>query len=229
MLEVHEIIHKHKATLSRRKLHEEVKDDPITHAAAVISEQSHLLCFDEFQVTDIADAIIMKKLFNELWNRGTILVATSNRPPKDLYMGGLNRQYFLPFIDEVQERCHVAHLKSHVDYRQLMSVREDNAYFTPANDETSKILYNLFVEESALQSNDDIKEIEIPVMMGRTLKVLGRGRCCFVTFPGMDKHLITRHALLMILFGLLFRTLHDKQRCCRLLRTCLTNGYYLHG
>ena len=124
MLEVHEIIHKYKATLARRKLHEEVKADPITHAATVISEQSHLLCFDEFQVTDIADAIIMTKLFNELWKRGTILVATSNRPPKDLYLGGLNRQYFLPFIAEVQEACHVAHLKSHVDYRQLMSVRK---------------------------------------------------------------------------------------------------------
>lgn len=185
MLEVHEIIHKYKATLGRRKLHEEVKFDPITYAAKVISEESHLLCFDEFQVTDIADAIIMTKLFNELWKRGTILVATSNRPPKDLYLGGLNRQYFLPFIAEVQQQCHVAHLKSHVDYRQLMSIREDNAYFTPVNEETTKQLYDLFVSESEVgYEGQDVQEIEIPVMMGRTLKVLARGRSCFVTFPG---------------------------------------------
>lgn len=190
MLEVHDIIHKYKATLERRKLHEEVKFDPITYAASVISEQSHLLCFDEFQVTDIADAIIMTKLFNELWKRGTILVATSNRPPKDLYLGGLNRQYFLPFIAEVQKQCHVAHLKSHVDYRQLMSVREENAYFTPVNEETTKQLYDLFLLESekSLEATSGVKEevaeVEIPVMMGRTLRVLARGRSCFVTFPG---------------------------------------------
>lgn len=182
MLEVHEIIHKYKATLDRRKLHEEVKADPITYAAKVISEQSHLLCFDEFQVTDIADAIIMTKLFNELWKRGTILVATSNRPPKDLYLGGLNRQYFLPFIAEVQEACHVAHLKSHVDYRQLMSVREENAYFTPISAESTKQLFDLFVAES--EGDGEVKEVEIPVMMGRSLTVLARGRSCFVTFQG---------------------------------------------
>lgn len=190
MLEVHQIIHKYKATLGRRKLHEEVKEDPITHAAMVIAEQSHLLCFDEFQVTDIADAIIMTKLFNELWKRGTILVATSNRPPKDLYLGGLNRQYFLPFIAEVQKTCHVAHLKSHVDYRQLMSVREDNAYYTPVSEETTKQLYDLFVTESGSGSGsgsgDEVQEVEIPVMMGRTLRVLARGRSCFVTFEGMS-------------------------------------------
>lgn len=186
MLEVHDIIHKYKATLGRRKLHEEVTNDPITHAAKVISERSQLLCFDEFQVTDIADAIIMTKLFNELWKRGTILVATSNRPPKDLYLGGLNRQYFLPFIAEVQERCHVAHIKSHVDYRQLMSVRAENSYFTPVNKETTEKLYDLFICESELESpEEEVQELEIPVMMGRTLRVVARGRSCFVTFPEM--------------------------------------------
>jgi hypothetical protein len=66
-----------------------------------------------------------------------------------------------------------------------MSIREDNAYFTPVNEETTKQLYDLFVSESEVgYEGQDVQEIEIPVMMGRTLKVLARGRSCFVTFPG---------------------------------------------
>jgi hypothetical protein len=75
--------------------------------AAQVSSEASLLCFDEFQVTDVADALMMVNFFDELWRRGTVVVATSNRPPSALYLGGVNRPYFVPFIDMLENRCAV--------------------------------------------------------------------------------------------------------------------------
>ena len=92
-------------------------NDPIPPVAARIAEGARLLCFDEFQVLDVADAMILGRLFTEFFRRDVIVVATSNRAPRDLYAGGLNRQLFLPFIDLIEDRLDLLHLEGPVDHR----------------------------------------------------------------------------------------------------------------
>lgn len=92
-------------------------DDPIAPAAKKIASEAKLLCFDEFQVTQIADAMILSRLFEALFERGVTVVATSNRVPVDLYKHGISRELFLPFIDLLQEKCEIYELITDRDYR----------------------------------------------------------------------------------------------------------------
>ncbi len=106
-------------------------DDAIAPVAADIADGLRLLCFDEMQITDIADAMIVGRLFERLFAAGVVVVATSNRPPGDLYKDGLNRQLFEPFIRLLEERMEVHHLAADEDYRQGRAARE--VYLTPAD------------------------------------------------------------------------------------------------
>jgi peroxisome-assembly ATPase len=109
MLEVHRRIHRHRQ--------EKREGDAVLSVASEIAHEAQLLCFDEFQVTDVGDAMLMHRLFGRMFDRGITMVATSNRPPDDLYKHGLQRELFEPCIDRVKRRCEVFHLGSHVDYR----------------------------------------------------------------------------------------------------------------
>ena len=105
-------------------------DDPIAPTAALIAQQARLLCFDELVVTDIADAMILGRLFEALFAQGVTLVATSNRAPEDLYRNGINRQLFLPFIDMLRERQAVVRVGGPRDFR-LDRLKGARVYFSP--------------------------------------------------------------------------------------------------
>jgi len=104
--------------------------DPIEPVAENIAREATLLCFDELQIADITDAMIVGRLFDKLFARGVVIVATSNRHPDDLYKDGLNRQIFVPFIERIKQRLEVFHLVSDTDYRQNL-LQGGPVYFSP--------------------------------------------------------------------------------------------------
>ena len=112
-------------------------DDPIPPLADVIAAEAKLLCFDEFQVTDIADAMILGRLFEALFARGVTLVATSNRPPDDLYRDGLNRQLFLPFVALLKDRLDIVPVMGALDYRRER-LRGAQTWFSPIDPDNER-------------------------------------------------------------------------------------------
>lgn len=120
MADVHERIHAHRQKVRTG----EAKDiDPIPPVAAELVAEAWVLCFDEFSVTDITDAMILSRLFSELFAKGCVLVATSNVAPDDLYRDGLNRGLFLPFVDILKQYVQVFNLDARTDYRLEKTAR----------------------------------------------------------------------------------------------------------
>ncbi len=137
-------------------------DDPIVPTAELIAEDARLLCFDELQVTDIADAMILGRLFEALFARGVTLVATSNRPPGDLYKDGLNRQLFLPFIDMLKEKMELVAVRGPTDFR-LDRLRAARTWFSPVDPDNARGFDVLWADML-----DGAEET------GATIEVLGR-------------------------------------------------------
>jgi cell division protein ZapE len=129
MVEVHERM---RAVREKQKFNHD-NGDAITHVAEAIASETLLLCFDEFIVTDIADAMILGRLFEKLFARGVVLVATSNVAPDELYKDGLNRALFLPFIRLLEERVEVVKLDARTDFR-LEKLQGVASWHVPANE-----------------------------------------------------------------------------------------------
>ncbi|TPI34136.1 AFG1 family ATPase [Mesorhizobium sp. B3-1-6] len=127
MADVQDRIQKHRAA---RKNGDVKEDDPIPPVARALADEAWVLCFDEFSVSDIADAMILSRLFSALFASGVVLVATSNVAPENLYRDGLNRQLFLPFISLLERNAHVMTLDAEKDYRQEKLDRQP-VYVTP--------------------------------------------------------------------------------------------------
>ncbi|XP_050464744.1 putative ATPase N2B isoform X1 [Cataglyphis hispanica] len=140
MLDVHSRVHKVKKMIVRDTTSTKLQPfDPIPPVASSIAEETWLLCFDEFQVTDIADAMILKRLFTELFDNGIIVVATSNRSPDDLYKNGLQRGNFVPFIKVLKEHCYISNLDSGIDYRLRSGPGNEKIYFIKGKDATNDV------------------------------------------------------------------------------------------
>jgi len=165
MGEIHRLIdawRKGDATARKARFGQHRGDDPIAPVADVVAESARLLCFDEFQVTDIADAMILGRLFEALFARGVTLVATSNREPDALYKDGINRQLFLPFIDLLKSRLEVVSVAGGHDYR-LDRLRAAGTWFSPDDADNQRGFEALW--EDMLGPEDET---------GATLEVLGR-------------------------------------------------------
>lgn len=146
MLEIHGRIHAWRQMSKaerERTAGKGVADDPIPPLGRAVAHDTRLLCFDEFQVHDVADAMILSRLFTSLLDNGVVVVATSNRPPEDLYLGGLNRQLFLPFIALLRQRLDVIELDGPTDYR-LERLAGTKVYHWPISDAATKALSTAF-------------------------------------------------------------------------------------
>lgn len=153
MLETHAFIFEwRKLSTSERRRHpayvREAGDDPIAPAAKHIADHARLLCFDEFHVTQIADAMILSRLFEQLFDRGVTVVATSNRKPSDLYTNGINRELFTPFIRRLEQEVDVIELKSARDFR-LERLVAAPVYYSPLGPEADKAMDAAFARLTA--------------------------------------------------------------------------------
>jgi cell division protein ZapE len=163
MAEVHERVY---AFRQKAKMGETDGGDPIGLAAAAIAQETWLLCFDEFHVTDIADAMILGRLFKRLFELGVVVVATSNVPPRELYKDGLNRALFLPFIELIEQHMEVGQLAARTDFR-LEKLSGAPVWYVPADRAAAAALDDAWRRLTAGHTGEEQKL----VMKGRTIRV----------------------------------------------------------
>ncbi len=163
MAEVHERIYGYRQNIARGEI---ADGDVIALTAHAIFDQAWLLCFDEFHVTDIADAMILGRLFSKLFELGTVVVTTSNVAPEDLYKGGLNRALFLPFIAQISDHMDVLRLDARTDFRleKLVGV---NMWLVPADQSAAAALDKAW---GRMTGNAPCKARDIAIK-GRMLRV----------------------------------------------------------
>jgi cell division protein ZapE len=163
MLETHERL---------RVARERQEGNPIEPVAEAIAAEARLLCFDEMQVTNPADAMIVSRLFGKLLDEGVKVVTTSNRPPRDLYKDGLNRELFLPFIELIEQRMLVVEVNGPTDYR-LDRLSGVEVWHIPNGPEATAALSRAFFQltDYPVEDRAKVPSEDIDVSGGRTLHV----------------------------------------------------------
>jgi len=163
MIDVHERVH---ALRQKMKVGEYADEDPIELVAKDLARDAWLLCFDEFHVTDIADAMILGRLFAQLFTRGVVVVATSNVAPVDLYKDGLNRALFVPFIQMLEEHMDIVRLASRTDFR-LEKLAGKPVWYVPADEAADAALDDAW-RRLARENDGGAQELSLK---GRTIHV----------------------------------------------------------
>ncbi len=163
MQDIHARIHSQR---QKFKAGQSDRSDPIPPIAETLAREVRLLCFDEFSVTDVADAMILSRLFSLLFNAGVTVVATSNVHPDNLYQHGLSREYFLKFIDLLKAKVDVVELQTSLDYR-LEKAGCGDVYFTPLNHQTKSAMDEKW---SQLTAGAESRDTHLSVQ-GRTIPV----------------------------------------------------------
>jgi cell division protein ZapE len=163
MLEVHERLRVERA---------KEEGNPIPVVARAVASEARLLAFDEMVINNPADAMILSRLFSHLLEEGVIVLTTSNRPPSDLYLGGLNRELFLPFIALVERELDVVPLNGPVDYR-LERLGGMPTWYVPNGPEATKALSEAFfrLTDYPVEDREKVPSEDIAVPGGRTLHV----------------------------------------------------------
>ncbi|MGB9368625.1 MAG: cell division protein ZapE [Xanthobacteraceae bacterium] len=163
MADVHERVHGYRQKIKSGEI---TNDDPLGLTAAALAEEAWLLCFDEFHVTDIADAMILGRLFTRLFEAGVVVVATSNVEPEELYKDGLNRALFLPFVVLLQQHMDVVRLAAPKDFR-LEKLSAQPVWYVPADEDAEVALDNAWQRLTGTLSGEpcDI------VIKGRVIRV----------------------------------------------------------
>ena len=163
MLEVHERLRVERAKEA---------GDPIPAVAEALKGEARLIAFDEMVVNNSPDAMILSRLFTALINAGTVVVATSNRAPRELYKDGLNREHFLPFIDLIEQRLDVIALNGETDYR-MQRLAGLKTWYVPNGPEATEALSTAFfrLTDYPVEDRAHVPSEDIPVPGGRTLHV----------------------------------------------------------
>lgn len=142
--------------------------EPMQAVAERVASEARLLCLDEFQVTDIGDAMLMRKLLEGLFERGVTLVTTSNTPPRELYQHGLQRAQFLPAIDLIEQHLDVLQLDGGTDYRQRV-LEQAGTWHTPVSEASTRALSDAFLHMAGTHGHPQTLDIEGRAIEARML------------------------------------------------------------
>ena len=178
MTDVHDRVQQHREALKTGRTKE---TDPVPPVARAIAQEARVLCFDEFTVTDIADAMVLSRLFSALFAEGVVLVATSNVAPDDLYRDGLNRGLFTPFIAILRQHARVIDLDSDTDYR-MRHLTHMPVYVTPLGPEADR---QLDAAWAALAEGKEVAPAEIELKGRKIVVPLAAGRAARFSFEDL--------------------------------------------